>query len=257
VANGLHSSFNLVFDASGRLFVGNGTSPFTISVLTPPLAASSSASFILTMPAGTGCLFGAVFDASGNLWVSDPCSDKIYKFNGPFSATETLTASVTLSSPPNPEGIAFDSSGNLWVALNQPANGIGEFLKGTGFTSATLVDHTLSGVNDPVALVFDKSGNLFSAGRLATQGIAMWNVSNLGAGSTPNVFNPTGLLTGFSTTQLTVDVFGNLYAADCGSTAKIYVYPTATTQFSATLTPILYSDANMLSSNCVKGIAVH
>jgi hypothetical protein len=256
LANGLHSSLNIVFDGAGRLFVVNGASAFTISVLTPPLGSSSAASFILTMPAGTGCVLGTTFDASGNLWVSDPCKDKIYRFDGPFNATATLTASVTLSSPPSPAGIAFDSSGNLWVALNQPSNGIAEFLKGAGFTDATPVDHTLSGANDPAALVFDTSGNLYSSGRLPAQGMVMWNASNLGAGATPNAFNPTGLLAGFQIAQLAFDMVGNLYAADCGATAKIYVYPTAAMPFSATLAPLLYSDANILLSNCVKGIAV-
>jgi DNA-binding beta-propeller fold protein YncE len=257
VANGLDSSLNIVFDASGRLFVVNGGSPFTISVLTPPLGSSSAASFILTMPAGTGCLYGIGFDASGNLWASDPCKNKIYEFDGPFSAPSTLTAHVTLSSPSSPEGIAFDSSGNLWVALNQPTGGIAEFLKGSGFTSATPVDHTLNGVDDPMSVAFDKFGNLYSSGRLPAEGIAMWNLGNLGAGATPNIFNPTSLLAGFLTAQLAFDMFGNLYAADCGATAKIYVYPSATTPFSATLAPIIYTDANILSLNCVKGIAVH
>jgi streptogramin lyase len=254
-ANGLARTQNLAFDASGRLFVVNGHAPFTISVFTPPLTATSAASFVLTIPAGLlVCMFGIAVDASGNLWISN-CSTSVFEFNGPFTTSETLPApNVTLTSPLATAGLAFDASGNLWVALDQATNGIEEYLKGTGFTNSTPVDHTITGLATPVTLAFDKSGDLFSSG--SAQGAAEYLASNLASGATPNVLNPTGLASGFFAEQFTFDAVGNLYVADCGSTAKIYVYPTATQVFSSTLAPITYSDANILASKCVEGIAI-
>jgi hypothetical protein len=255
-ANGLAGTRNMAFDSSGRLFVVNGHTPFTISVFTPPLTATSAASFILTMPAATGCIFGIAIDSSGNLWISN-CSTSVFEFNGPFSSSITLpAATVTLASPCCPEGIAFDASGNLWVALNMATNGIEEYLKGSGFTNSTPVDHTITGLSDPLVVAFDKSGDLFSSGTLASQGTAEYLASNLASGATPNVLNPTGLAAVFFAEQFTFDTFGNLYVADCGATARIYMYPTATQAFSTTLAPVPYRDANMVTSTCVDGIAI-
>jgi hypothetical protein len=254
-ANGLALSRNMAFDASGRLFVVNNQAPFTISVFTPPLTGTSAASFILTMPAGTTCIFGIAFDSSGNLWISN-CSTSIFEFNGPFTMSETLpAANVTLTSSPITSGLAFDASGNLWVSLDIPSGGgIEEYLKGTGFTNATPVDHTITGLKFPVALAFDKSGDLFSSG--AGQGTAEYFASNLASGATPNWLSPTGLVSTFVAVQFTFDTFGNLYVADCGLTPKIYVYPTATQAFSILLSPVAYSDANIVASGCVFGIAI-
>jgi hypothetical protein len=255
-ANGLAGTRNMAFDASGRLFVVNNHTPFTISVFTPPLTATSAASFILTMPAGTACMFGIAIDSAGNLWISN-CNTSIFEFNGPFSSSITLpAANVTLTSPCCTEGFAFDASGNLWVAIEAATNGIEEYLKGSGFTNSTPVDHTITGLSDPLVLAFDKSGDLFSSGDLASQGTAEYLASNLASGATPNVLNPTGLAAVFFAEQFTFDTFGNLYVADCGATARIYVYPTATQAFSTTLAPVTYSDGNITTATCVDGIAI-
>jgi sugar lactone lactonase YvrE len=249
------AAFHMAFDASGRLFVVHDIGPGTINVFTPPLTATSTPSFVLTYPAGNPTVIGIAFDSSGNLWASQGCN--VEEFTPPFTSSVTLAAAVTLTSNFCASGIAFDPSGNLWVAIGSSTNGIEEFVKGSGFTNSTPIDHTLTGVNTPFDVAFDRAGNLYSSGTLAAQGVAMWNANNLGPGATPNVLNHTGLSAGFSPQQLAFDPFGNLYVADCGTTAKIYVYPTATTAFSTTLAPVVYSDANIVAANCVEGIAIH
>lgn len=253
---GLAFTQNMAFDASGRLFVVNAPTTPTISVFTPPLTSSSPATFILTMPAAITSLFGIAFDTSGNLWVTTD-TNNIYEFNGPFTTTATLAAAnVTLASPSCClNGIAFDASGNLWVAIDN-TNSIAEYKKGTGFTNATPIDHSLAGVNFPVSVAFDKAGDLFSSGTFPAQGTVMWNSSNLGSGATPNVVDATGLLVGFNALQMTFDAAGNLYVADCGTTGRLYVYPTATQAFSTTLAPFVYTDANITAQKCVEGVAI-
>lgn len=249
------AAFDMAFDASGRLFVVHDIGLGTISVFTPPLTGTSTPSFVLTYPAGNPTVQGIAFDSSGDLWATQGCN--VEEFTPPFTSSVTLAPAVTLTPAFCASGLTFDPSGNLWVAIGATTNGIVEYLKGSGFTSATPIDHTLTGVNAPFDVAFDKSGNLYSSGTLAAQGVAMWNANNLGPGATPNVFDHTGLSAGFSLQQLTFDPFGNLYVADCGATGKIYVYPTATTAFSAALAPVAYSDANIAAAGCVEGIAIH
>ena len=259
VANGLGTTADIAFDANGRLFVVNQAllpNTSTISVFTPPLTASSAATFILTMPVA-GCIFGIAFDSSNHMWIAD-CVGKIYEFDGPFTATGTLpAANITLTSNPFPFGLAFDPTGNLWVTLDQPNNGIEEYLKGGGFTNATPVDHTITGLDHPLAIAFDAAGDLFSSGRLAAQGTSEYLHTNLAAGATPNVLDPTGLAANLFARQFTFDSAGNLYTTDCVSSGHIYVYPIATMAFSPTLAPLDYTDANITSHFCAQGIAIH
>jgi hypothetical protein len=259
VANGLGTTVDIAFDANGRLFVVNQAllpNTSTISVFTPPLTAASPATFILTMPVA-GCTYGIAFDSSNHMWISD-CNTKIYEFDGPFTATGTLpAANITLTSNTFAFGLAFDPSGNLWVTLDVPNNGIEEYVKGAGFTNATPVNHTITGLDHPLAIAFDKAGDLFSSGRLAAQGTSEYLSTNLAAGAAPNILDPTGLAVNFFARQFAFDALGNLYTTDCSGGGHIYVYPTATMAFSATLPPLVYTDANITSHFCALGIAIH
>jgi hypothetical protein len=264
--NGLVDPSALLVDASGRLFVLNDVAPYTIPVYTLPLTATSTPAFTLTMPAGTNNAFNMNFDASGNLWVASTSSNTIYEFTGPFNASATLVPVATIASGAcgRPEGLGFDVAGNLYAACEistGAANAVGVFLKGAGFTNATPLDHVLIGPGHPEALGFDHSGNLYAGSNLAppSAGIAQYLSNNLAAGAAPNVYNSTGMSANPFPDEFVFDPAGNLYDADCGgATPKIYVYPTGSQAFSATLAPTAaYSDANIVGSSCVGGIALH
>ena len=257
--NGLATDVNMAFDSNGRLFVVNQALavPSTISVFTPPLTATSNATFILTMPV-VGCAFGIAFDSSNDMWISN-CNTSIYEFKGPFTTTGTLSApTVTLTSNAFAFGLTFDASGNLWVATDTATNGIEEYLKPAGgFVNSTPIDHTLTGLNKPQSVAFDKSGDLFSDSQ--TLGTAEYKSTNLGVGAAPDFVNPTGLEADFRASQMTFDSAGNLYAADCGvlDTGHIYVYATSTSAFSATMAPFAYTNADIMAKFCAAGIAIH
>jgi hypothetical protein len=279
--NGLIFTQNMAFDSSGRLFVVNEGTPNTVTVFTPPLTATSNPSIVLTLPAAITGAFGIAFDSGGSLWIGDFSNDKIYQFLGPFNASATLVANVTMVSPADPCGITFDAAGNLWEGLDTTPNGVTEFVKGAGFTNATVATVFLDGLADPCSVAFDKAGNLYAGGDppkapkslarharghastavhpaiVEGDGIGFWPPANQINGGLPTIVNSTGLLTGFFSEQITFDTAGNLYDADCGTTGQIYVFPTATSAWSATLAPVLYTDANINTADCVEGIAIH
>jgi hypothetical protein len=266
--NGLLQSGPMAVDTSGRIFVlNNNADPVTIGVFATPLSTSSMPSFTLTLPAGLSTdVYDLIFDGAGNLWVSNANSNTIFEFNGPFTSTATLAANFSFGTAlcSRPEGLGFDLAGNLYSACenNSGANAVAVFLKGAGFSNATTVDHYLTGPGRPVALIFDRSGNLYVGSNLASPsgGIAMYLGSNLASGATPNVYDSTGMGASFSPYQFAFDPAGNLYDGDCSGspTAHLYVYPTGSQALSTTLAPTAsYSDANILASGCVFGVAVH
>lgn len=264
--NGLTDPAELLVDSQGRLFVINDTAPYTIPVYSLPLSATSTPLFTLTMPAGTSNAFNMSFDASGNLWVSSSGTSQVFEFTGPFTTTVTLVPAVTIATTatcPHPDDVTFDTTGNLYVGCegnSTGTNSIAVFLKGAGFTNATPLDHVLNGPGHVDALEFDHSNNLYAGSTLASPngGIAEYLSSNLAANAVPNAFDSTGMSAGYFPYQYTFDSSGNLYDADCGTTAHIYVYPTGSQALSATLAPsATYTDANITASNCVGGIAIH
>jgi len=262
-SNGLTDPSALLVDGSGRLFVLNDTGPYTIPVYALPLTASSMPLFTLTMPAGTNNAFNMNFDSVGNLWVSSTNSNTIYEFTGPFTASATLTPAATIATGVcgRPEGLGFDTTGNLYAACeaNSGANAVGVFLKGAGFTNATALDHVLDGPGAPEALNFS-AGNLYVGSNLVSPngGVAQYLSTNLAAAATPNVYNSTGMAANYFPVQFVFDSLGNLYDADCGHMAKLYVYPTGSSAFTATLAPsAAYTDANIATSGCVAGVAIH
>jgi hypothetical protein len=139
VANGLGDTADLQFDAAGRLFVVNQITPNnTVSVFTPPLTATSTPTIVLTLPVAIQCAYPLAFDAAGNMWIGDVCNDNVYEFLGPFTASATLVANTTMVSDPDPGALAFDAAGNLWTGLDAATLSVGEFVKGTGFTTLTV-----------------------------------------------------------------------------------------------------------------------
>jgi hypothetical protein len=274
--NGLQFTENVAFQG-GNLYVVNESAPNnTVMVFTPPLTATSNPIAILTLPAAITGAFGIAFDSAGNMWISDG-NNSIYKFACPCTTTATLAAAVTMVSPNFANGIAFDSTGNLWVALSQATNSIGEYvLPVGGFVNSTTATVFLDGLGFADSVAFDHNGNLYAGSDppgghkhkpvqssgvrpapAEATGIGFWPVANLVNTGMPTIVNSTGLAGGFFSDQLAFDPAGNLYDADCGVIAQLYVYPTATSAWSTSLAPVIYSDANIVTNDCVSGVAVH
>ena len=101
---------------------------------------------------GSNAPKGLAFDVTGNLFVANNSTGRIFKF-APDGSRTTFASGLI-----HPFGIAFDADGNLFVADMQPDQKSGVILKITpqGKRSTFASDLT-----QPLFLAFDSAGNLF------------------------------------------------------------------------------------------------
>jgi sugar lactone lactonase YvrE len=191
--NGLRGAGGSAFDASGNLWVVDFANN-RILQYRPPFATDMNASLVLgqvsftssavaTTNAGLSSPHYIVFDASGNLWVTDTNNNRVLEFKPPFANGMTASLvigqadfvssgnSTTATGLDFPTGVAFDSAGNLWIGdtLNNRvlqfrppfANGMSAslVLGQASFTTSTPAT-SQSGFSGPFGIGFDSSGNL-------------------------------------------------------------------------------------------------
>jgi sugar lactone lactonase YvrE len=192
----LYSPTSVTLDSSGDLWVADAQDNRVVEY-TAPLSTGMNATLAigqasLTLSAsggGKGGLsspFDAVFDQSGNLWVSDTNNNRILEFSPPF--TTGMNASLVLgqssfttygnSTSPSglyyPAGLAFDSAGDLWVTDAGNSRVLEFKAPFTSGMSASLVlgqpsftssapGLSAKGLNFPFSLAFDPLGNLWVA----------------------------------------------------------------------------------------------
>jgi len=178
----------VTFDANGNLWVIDGGTVAAGGTIPPALYEFSSTQLAdlgtVNNPApnvtinSTSFTFPqqAVFDAAGNLWVSDNGANAVYVFTPAQLSATDLTADPTVSITSSvaftgPLGIAFDSTGNLYIA-NNGGTSIDRFNASilptsagahTLTPSAVLSDDGKGSIQAPWALAFDASGNLWSS----------------------------------------------------------------------------------------------
>ncbi len=192
---------SVVFDAHGNLWVldpgglikGKATpalfefSAAQLNALAsdpaPMPAASITSTSYLKFPAA------AVFDLSGNLWLTDQSANTLLVYSAAQlaqSGGNELNPSMVLSSSAlhGPAGLAFDAAGNMWIAMHgQAATAMTAAVPGTtvvqfdlstlpplpdGGTltdllaaNITLTDDGQGSIQAPWALTFDTAGDLW------------------------------------------------------------------------------------------------
>jgi sugar lactone lactonase YvrE len=176
----------VVFDAMNNLWVidgGNGTTitpsleEFTEAQLKglkkapmpTPAVQIKSAAFMFPQQ--------AVFDATGNMWVSDSVANRVWVITAAqlgASNNDLLFTTTIASTPPfnGALGIVLGKNGNLWVA-NVNDTSLFEFNAGHLPTigsglhvlapDVTLNDDGMGSIQAPWALVFDTAGDLWSS----------------------------------------------------------------------------------------------
>jgi sugar lactone lactonase YvrE len=128
----------------------------------------------------------AVFDAQGNMWVTDHNANNVLVFTPnqlALTGTNMLTPAVTLTSPAfnGPLGIVFDAKGNLFVANNGGVPNAQGGMSAVGASivefyaaklqnpaamlapDATFNDNGANTIQAPWALTFDNNGDLWSS----------------------------------------------------------------------------------------------
>jgi secreted PhoX family phosphatase len=259
----------VTFDGAGNLWVidpgamvNGAPSPSLFEFSAAQLAALATNNAPDPVATITSASFGfpqqAVFDAAGNLWVSDHGNNTVLAFTAAQLAQTGATVNVpvvTLTSPAfnGPLGIIFDSAHNLWVANNGAVTTAGvtsavgttivEFAAanvpavtaGATATPALTPDVTLSddgqmSIQGPWQLNFDSMGNLWSSNANAPSTlieIAATNLATTGA-PTPAVTISPAMVTGTPSLDapngLCFDDVGNLAATDSADAFGVPFY---------------------------------
>jgi sugar lactone lactonase YvrE len=173
---------SVAFDKAGNLWTVGGTTTNALITRYPAGAFTASGSktgdFTIPISAISSSILyepqydQLAFDPSGNLWLTSPQDNAIYRFAALSDGTVAATPSVTISNVNNPYGIAFDSAGNLWVAEDTNGNGYREVCRysqarlSADITSApndiiTVQDPTYASQVNASAIAFDASHNLW------------------------------------------------------------------------------------------------
>ena len=201
-ASGLSTPFNMAFDQSGNLWVGDFSNNRVLEYLKGSgFTTGESASVVIgqsgfgsgapaTTATGLSGPTGLAFDQAGNLWVGDLFNNRVLEYLKGSGFTTGQAASIvvgqsdftssgfatTATGLKGPTGLALDQAGNLWVGdlFNER---VLEYLKGSGFTTGQAASvaigqsdftssgaaTTATGLTLPDTVAFDLSGNLWVA----------------------------------------------------------------------------------------------
>jgi hypothetical protein len=177
----------VAFDASNNLWVIDGGTTIAGGTIAPSLEEFTAAQLknLKKVPTPTPAVqitsnkFGfpqqAVFDAAGNLWLSDNASAAVFVITpAQLAMNGSVDPTTTISSDPafqGPLGIVLHN-GNLYIA-NNAATTIFEFNSnhlpaiGSGFHTLVpdviLDDDGNNSIQAPWALIFDQEGDLWSS----------------------------------------------------------------------------------------------
>ncbi len=154
----------MTFTAAGNLVVGS--QPGNDVVEYSGLIGTDVRKFLDACPTSLAFPFDEVIGSDGNLYVSCPASDGIFRFNG--TTGDPMGFFITgAQGLVNPQGLAFGPGGNLFVAGGFPDFNIKEFDGTTGAFVGVFVDSLGNTGMDPIApwgIIFH-NGNLFVASR--------------------------------------------------------------------------------------------
>jgi sugar lactone lactonase YvrE len=213
VSAGTVRLLDLTFDQDGNLWGIGGTTADPTLVRYPASSLGTSGSKTPDRRiniAGITCLPGArrlAFDASGNLWVSVLCANKVVRVSAAqLGASGTVTPAVEITGLNGPEGLAFDASGNLWIAnrgaqrvVRFNANRLSASTSGPDLTIESQTPGPVISTLDARLLAFDASGNLWVAAFGANVIYRLTPTDQSGSGSktltpSPQVSIPVGAL---------------------------------------------------------------
>ena len=292
-SDGFNSTQGVLFDTAGDLWVIDGGNlagkPIGENPVSPDpaleeftaaqLAGGGSLNLIPavtitnTVDSGEGTLGfpqQAVFDSTGNMWVTDNSTGAVDVFSADqLTTTQDVSPFAQLTSVSSPDvltgplGIAFDSSNNLWVA-NNGGTTIFEYDNATvqavlaggthGETpTVVLTDDGANSIQGPWALVFSSIGSLWSSNANTPFTVVAFSPTSLEATGTPTpevTFNPVnikGVQSLDSPNGLAFDSGDNLAVANSAAPFSIAIFAADQLGHSGNTKPeVLISGSNTL-----------
>jgi sugar lactone lactonase YvrE len=214
----------------------------------------------------------AVFDATGNLWVSDNGANAVFEFTPAQLAAggANVTPNITITSTPKftgPLGIAFGATGNLWIANNGTTT-IFEFNAASLPTTSgavvltpnvVLSDDGKGSIQAPWALIFDTAGNLWSSNANAPNTVVEFAKADLGATGSPTpavTLSPTtvaGDPSLVSPNGIAFDNLGDLAAANSLAPLSISLFNKAQLGASGATVPSVFFSGAATTLNAPAG----
>ena len=255
-AANLYYPSGLIFDATGNLYIADGANnrirKINTSGIITTIVGTGTAGYSGDGGQGTAAElsnpYGVIFDATGNLYISDFGNNRIRKVNTSgiittIAGTGTSRFSgdggqATAAKIFHPSGITFDVSGNLYISdegnsriRTVNTSGIITTIIGTGTAgySGDEGQATVAEVNATLGITFDVSGNLYIADQgnnrirkvtpspTSTSTITPYNVSvspsTICAGQTATIHlsgSQTGVYYGVVATTNTTTIVGGI-----------------------------------------------
>jgi sugar lactone lactonase YvrE len=235
--------FGLAIDGSGNLFVGDALNSRIRKITTDGVVTTFAGSGNVGNDNGTGTAAtfltpsAMVFDASGNMYVTDAGNHNIRKItsgavvttfagSGTFASTDGTGLQASFKTP---SGIVIDGAGNLFVGDAQahvirkitPAGVVTTFAGITDVAGSTDGAAGVATFNDPSGLAIDTAGNLYVADaknnkirKVTPAGVVSTFAGTGAAGST----NGAATAATFNVpVNLSIDSEGFLYVAEAGN----------------------------------------
>lgn len=258
--NGLSTTSGIAIDRTGKrvwvlTFGKERYGPTVLAVFNLPLTASSAPAHRFVL-GGSDFSEYLTFDAAGHLWVTSRHNDMVLEYTGPFDRNGTLVPQIKLHQGlKEPMDLAFDPHGNLYVS-NFASTGERSIVVYKAPISKRK-PYYLNGLVYPGALAFDKNGNLYSSTNGPSYSATVrYDANDLTSGSRPSIVDPLKLYHAYGA-SFAFSSTGDLYVANCGAGASVFVYPTGEKPFTSKLPPSLdYTDYEIEVTACVWGIAV-
>jgi len=210
-----------VVDGAGNLWaIDQGGTIFRFDAA--QLATSGSPTPSVTIDASAySRLYGAAFDASGDLWTCAIDADELIMFTpAQLAAGGTVTPAVVIdANGPSlvlPYALAFDASGDLWVA-NLTGSSVVKFTPSQLASSGSPVQSVrlgaaVGGISKPDGLAFDAAGNLWVANLDGS--VERFDASQLTSSGHPVAAAAIGAAGGTNPTGLAIDASGALWVLD-------------------------------------------
>jgi sugar lactone lactonase YvrE len=251
--SGATQPFGLAFDSSSNLWIVNRGGNSLMKFAAADLAASGSPTpAVVISDDGSGNALngpnGAVFDASGDLWVTNDGSiNNLVEYTGAQLATTGDPAPhVTISSTATiGDQATFDSSGTLWLpSSGSTLSGLtsSQLTASTSVTPAVILSSSQS-IAYPGAMALDHLGDLWVSNNSGGN-LAMFTRAQVAAGGSPT---PSVVLTGGGVSEGPTGMAfarnGDLWVADLG-TSTVSKYTPAQLSTSGRPTPAVTISSN-------------